>query len=553
MNNKELNFGEENRIKLLKGVTILADAVGSTLGPAGRNVIIEKEYQNPISTKDGVTVAKEIQLVDKFENIGVQVIKEAASQTNDMAGDGTTTSTILAHAIITEGMKFVTAGSNPVELKRGIDKAVKYVVKQLQAKSHDIADENEIKQIAMISANNDEAIGTLISEAMKSVGRDGVITVENSKTAESSLDVVEGMQFQRGYLSPYFINNNELMQVQMEDPYILLYDRKINDTKELLKLLEQVIQKNRPLLVIADDIEGQALAVLIVNKMRGTIKCAAVKSPEYGARKLQILEDIAILTGGRVISPDKGDKLDKITLADLGTSRLITIDNKNTTIIDGKGDTEEIKTRIEEIKKLIDNSTSDYEKEKLQERLGKLAGGVAVLNIGAETELEMLEKKDRVDDALHATRAAIEEGIIVGGGIPLYTISQNKNFISEVGDLSNTDQELGAKIILKAIQKPFCKILENAGITPEVVWKDIQQFIADEFIFHNEDVKNSVGYDVRNEKVVDMFKAGIIDPIKVTRVALEKAASVAGIVLTTECTIVSIPEKANNQQQYMGE
>lgn len=542
MQNKELKFSSETRNKLKQGIDILYKAVSCTLGPAGRNVIIEKQYGNPISTKDGVTVAKEIKLKDKFENIGCQLIKEAASQTNDIAGDGTTTSTVLAHAIITEGMKYITAGSNPIELKRGIDKAVKFVVKQLKEYGTDISNEHEIKQVAMISANNDEEIGTLIATAMEKVGREGVITVEESKTAESKLEIVEGMQFSRGYLSPYFINNNENMQVQLEDPYILLYDKKITEVKDLVKLLEQVISRNKPLLIIAEDVEGQALATLIVNKMRGTVQCCAIKAPEFGVRRTQMLEDLAILTGGKVISPEKGDRLDKVILTDLGTCRLITINNKNTTIIDGKGDAEKIKERIGEIKSLIETASSDYDIEKLHERMGKLAGGVAVVHIGAETEVEMKEKKDRVDDALHATRAAIEEGIIAGGGIPLYRISKQNIIPTELG-LSNEDQLFGAKVLFKSLECPFQSILSNAGLNAEAIWKDVQLKCDIIMASDKKDVSKSYGYDARNEIIVDMFENGIIDPVKVTRVALEKAASVASIFLTTECTIVSEPEK----------
>ena len=542
--NKELKFGNEIRNELKAGIDMLSNAVATTLGPAGRNVIIEKEYGAPVSTKDGVTVAKEIHVESKFQNIGIQILKEAASQTNDAAGDGTTTSTVLAHAIISEGMRRIELGANPIELKRGIEKAVKFIVSELKNTCQQISNSDDIKNVAMISANNDEEIGKIITAAMDKVGKEGVITVEESKSAESSLEIVEGVQFARGYLSPYFINNNELMQVQLEEPYILLYDKKISDIKELVKLLEQVIAKNKPLLIIADDVDGQALATLIVNKIRGSILCCAVKAPDYGQRKTQMLEDIAILTGGKVLSPEKGDKLDKIQLEDLGTCRTVTVDNKNTTIIDGAGDPEKIKDRVLELKKLVDNATSDYDKEKYQERIGKLAGGVAILHIGADSEIEMKEKKDRVDDALHATRAAVEEGIIPGGGIVLYQLSkkyQNTEPKEYIQNIHNDDQREGIITVMKAIQVPFMKILDNAGFNADVIWKDLSLVEGNQ----------NIGYDVRNEKIVDMYENGIVDPVKVTRVALEKAASVAGVFLTTECAIALSPDKdKNNQPMY---
>lgn len=543
MSYKELKFNQENIEKLKKGVDELYKAVSVTLGPAGRNVIIEKEYESPISTKDGVTVAKEIKLKDKFENLGVSLVKEAASQTNDIVGDGTTTSTVLAHAIIKGGLSYLKNEANPIEIKRGIEKTVKEVVKLLKSHSKDISSQDEIKQVAMISSNNDEIIGQLISEAMNKVGREGVVTVEDSNTSESYLEVVEGMQFARGYLSPYFINKQELMQVQLENPYILLYDKRISTIKELVKLMEQVIAKNRPLLIIAEDIEGEALSTLIVNKLRGSIQCCAVKAPEYGTKKTQLLEDLAILTGGKVISPEKGDKLDKVTVSELGECRLVTIDNKNTTIIDGKGDVDKIKERIVEIKSSVEKSTSNYETEKLQERLGKLAGGVAVIYIGAETEVEMKEKHDRVDDSLHATKAAIDEGIIPGGGIALYYIStelDKKNI-----KLDNKDQEFGYEIVMNAIKQPFTKIVMNAGLVPDVIWNEIRRGKSSNF--------NS-GYDVRNECYIkDMYEEGIVDPTKVSRVALEKAASVAGLFLTTECSIVINNDDEKHNCQHNNE
>lgn len=544
MENKKIEFGRDVRKKMQTGVDILSNAVGSTLGPAGRNVIIEKDYGNPVSTKDGVTVAKEIKIKDRFQNLGAQIVKEAASQTNDIAGDGTTTSTIIAQAIISEGIKQIDNGANPVELKRGIDKATKEIVKSLKNYSKDITNNTQISQVANISANNDEEIGTLISEAMVRVGRDGVITVEESKTAESYLEVVEGMQFARGYLSPYFINNNENMQVQMTDPYILFYDKRISDVKALVKVLELCISKGKQLLIVAEDVDGGALSLLIVNKIRGSIMCAAVKAPEFGDRRNQVLEDLAILTGGRVLSPDKGDKLDKITLDDFGTCRTITIDNKNTTIIDGGGDSEKINERAKEIKTLLDNSSSNYETEKLQERLGKIGGGIAVIHIGAQTEVELKEKKDRVDDALHATKAAVDEGIIPGGGVILYEIGNSLD-VSTIKDIQNDDQKFGVEVILRAIKQPFKKIIENAGLVPEAIYYKINAFK------ENNTTKSSVGFDVRNEEVVDMFECGIIDPTKVTRVALEKASAVAGSFLTTECSIVNDPDENKNQMGQM--
>jgi chaperonin GroEL len=552
MQKKEINTGLDCRSKLLNGVIKLVESVACTLGPFGRNVILEKQYGQTITTKDGVTVAKEIELEDPIENIGAQIIKEAASQTNEQAGDGTTTSTVIAHAIFENGLKILNTGnsSNSIELKRGIDKATKEVVKKLKEIAKDITSEEEIKSVALISANNDNEIGTLISEAMKSVGREGVITVEESKTAESKLEIVEGMQFQRRYLSPYFITNNELMQVQMEEPYILLYDKKISDIKDIIKLLEKIRVQDKPLLIIADDVEGQALATLVVNKARGTMKVCAVKAPEFGTRKTQMLEDLAILTGTRVMSLERGDKIDKLELEDLGKCRLVTVDDKMTTIIDGKGDKEKIEARVLELKHLVDNSTSNYDTEKLQERLGKLGGGIAVIHIGAETELEMKEKKDRVDDALHATKAAIDEGIIAGGGTVLYRIGKEFDVKNCDIELSNKDQEFGAEILYRAIQTPFERILKNAGEEHKSVWKDIELYVHTQ---NNDEMDiNTIGYDVRSTRVVDMFVEGIIDPVKVTRVALEKASSVAGLLLTTEAVVSIKPDKNRTagQEEY---
>ena len=546
MKNKILKFDRDCRNSMLEGINILSKAVSLTIGPAGRNVMLQQEYGSPASTKDGVTVARSINLKDAFENMGAQIVLEAAQKTNDEAGDGTTTATVLAQAIITEGLKNVENGSNPIELKRGIDKAVKTVVKKLKESSKSISDNKEIHQVAMISANNDHEIGTLISEAMDKVGRDGVITVEESKTAESYLEVVEGMQFNRGYLSPYFINSNEHMHVQLVEPYILLYDKKIVDAKSLVKVMEYCISVQKPLLIIAEDVEGAALSVLIVNKLRGSISVCAVKAPDFGERKNQVLEDLAIITGGRVISSDRGDDLSKfnvdpkISLDSLGQCRLVTIDNKTTTIIDGAGDIDKIKTRAEDLKKLIDNSSSDYETEKLQERIGKLSGGIAVIHMGAQTEVELKEKKDRVDDALHATRAAIDEGVIIGGGTALYDIATTLK-IEDINDLQNEDQKFGASVILKAIKRPFAKITENAGLVAEVIYRNVEQE-------RKEKNDNQIGYDVRNEILVNMIDAGIIDPAKVTRVALEKAASVAALFLTTECCLAFEPEKESKQQ-----
>lgn len=519
-----LTFDDEARKKLKSGVDQLANAVSATLGPAGRTVVIEKDHEH-VSTKDGVSVAKEIDLEDAVENSGAQMVKEVANQVNDAAGDGTTTATVLAQAIFSEGLKTLSSGGNAVEVKRGIDKAVKEVISDLDKMSNEVKSSEEIQQVGKISANGDEGIGNLISAAMDRVGREGVVTVEENNTAEDELEVVEGMQFERGYLSPYFITNQQELKVQLENPWILLYDKKISSLKDLVKVLEQAIAANKPLFIIAEDIEGEALAGLIVNKARGTLQVAAVKAPEFGDRRTQYLEDLAALTGGTVISPNKGLKLDKVTADDFGTCKMITVTNKYTTIIDGAGSVEDIEARCEEIKTLIDNSTSDYETEKAQERLAKLSGGVAILKVGAESELELKEKKDRVEDALNATRAALDEGIIPGGGVALKRAVEGIEF----GCYDNADQNDGALIISRACEKPFDTIMENAGLNSEVIWNKIE---ASEY-------NGTGGYDARNEIVVDMFDSGIIDPTKVTKTALQKAASVAGTLLTTECVITS--------------
>ncbi|MBT3300924.1 MAG: chaperonin GroEL [Bacteroidetes bacterium] len=524
---KNIEFDSAARDHLKKGVDALANAVKVTLGPRGRNVVIDKKFGSPQVTKDGVTVAKEIELADSIENMGAQMIKEVASRTSDAAGDGTTTATILAQAIITEGLKNVTAGANPMDLKRGIDKAVKAVVKELGAMSNPVGDNNEkIKQIATISANNDDEIGGLIAQAMAKVQNEGVITVEEAKGTETYVDVVEGMQFDRGYLSPYFITNSEKMETELEDPYILLYDKKISNMKELLPVLEKVVQTGKPLLIIAEDIEGEALATLVVNKIRGTFKVAAVKAPGFGDRRKAMLEDIAILVGGTVISEERGYNLDNADLTYLGTCEKVTIDKDNTTIVNGKGKKEDIEARISQIKAQIETTTSDYDKEKLQERLAKLAGGVAVLYVGASSEIEMKEKKDRVDDALNATRAAVEEGIIPGGGVGYIRALP----VLDKVKFDNLDEKTGIQIIRKAIESPLRIIVTNAGNDGSIVLEKVKEG------------KGDFGYNARTESYENLYETGVIDPTKVTRIALENAASVAGMVLTTECVISDIPE-----------
>lgn len=525
---KDIKFDIEARDGLKKGVDALANAVKVTLGPKGRNVIISKSFGSPTITKDGVTVAKEVELDDELENMGAQMVKEVASKTNDLAGDGTTTATVLAQAIVKEGLKNVAAGANPMDLKRGIDKAVKAIVSDLEKQAQKVGNSSEkIKQVAAISANNDNTIGDLIATAFEKVGKEGVITVEEAKGMETYVDVVEGMQFDRGYLSPYFVTDADKMIADLENPYILLFDKKISNLNEILPILEPVAQSSRPLLIVAEDVDGQALATLVVNKLRGGLKIAAVKAPGFGDRRKAMLEDIAILTGGTVISEERGFSLENATLDLLGTAETITIDKDNTTIVNGNGNAEAIKARVNQIKAQIETTTSDYDKEKLQERLAKLAGGVAVLYIGAASEVEMKEKKDRVDDALHATRAAVEEGIVAGGGVALV---RTKKALEKI-TTDNLDETTGVQIVNKAIESPIRTIVENAGGEGSVVINKVL-----------EGTKN-FGYDAKSETYVDMLEAGIIDPKKVTRVALENAASVAGMILTTECALIDIKEE----------
>jgi len=524
---KKIQFDIEAREGLKRGVDALANAVKVTLGPKGRNVIIGKSFGGPQVTKDGVTVAKEIELEDALENMGAQMVKEVASKTNDLAGDGTTTATILAQSIVTEGLKNVTAGANPMDLKRGLDKAVSTIVENLNNSAKTVGNSSEkIQQIASISANNDDAIGNLITEAFEKVGKEGVITVEEAKGTDTYVDVVEGMQFDRGYLSPYFVTNSEKMESDLENPYILLYDKKISAMKDLLPILEPVAQSGKPLLVIAEDVDGEALATLVVNKLRGALKIAAVKAPGFGDRRKAMLEDIAILTGGTVISEERGFNIENTTIDMLGTAERVTIDKDNTTIVNGAGEKKSINERVNQIKSQIETTTSDYDKEKLQERLAKLAGGVAVLYVGAASEVEMKEKKDRVDDALHATRAAVEEGIVAGGGVALIRARKELDKIKA----SNDDELTGIQIISRALEAPVRTIVENAGGEGSVVVAKIIEG------------KGGFGYDAKSEQYVDLFEAGIIDPKKVTRVALENAASVAGMILTTECALVDIKE-----------
>ena len=534
---KDIKFDIDARDGLKKGVDALANSVKVTLGPKGRNVIISKSFGGPQVTKDGVTVAKEIELENELENMGAQMVKEVASKTNDLAGDGTTTATVLAQAIVKEGLKNVASGANPMDLKRGIDKAVKCITDDLDKQSKKVGNSSEkIQQVASISANNDQNVGNLIAQAFEKVGKEGVITVEEAKGTDTYVDVVEGMQFDRGYLSPYFVTNADKMITELENPYILLFDKKIANLQEILPILEPVSQSGRSLLIIAEDVEGQALATLVVNKLRGGLKIAAVKAPGFGDRRKAMLEDIAILTGGIVISEERGFSLENTDLTMLGTAETVTIDKDNTTIVNGKGKANEIKARVNQIKAQIETTTSDYDKEKLQERLAKLAGGVAVLYVGAASEVEMKEKKDRVDDALHATRAAVEEGIVAGGGVALVrTKDKLANLKSE-----NADENTGIQIVDKAIEAPIRTIVENAGGEGSIV---ISKVIESE---------NNIGYDAKNEKYVDMLKAGIIDPKKVTRIALENAASVAGMILTTECAVVDIKEESPAPMPPMG-
>ncbi|WP_086475968.1 chaperonin GroEL [Arenibacter amylolyticus] len=531
---KDITFDIDARDGLKRGVDALANAVKVTLGPRGRNVIISKSFGAPNITKDGVTVAKEIELVDTLENMGAQMVKEVASKTNDLAGDGTTTATVLAQAIVKEGLKNVAAGANPMDLKRGIDKAVSTIIADLANQAKKVGDSSDkIKQVASISANNDQTIGDLIAQAFSKVGKEGVITVEEAKGMETYVDVVEGMQFDRGYLSPYFVTDSEKMTADLDDPYILLYDKKISSMKDLLPVLEPVAQSGKPLLIIAEDVDGEALATLVVNKLRGSLKIAAVKAPGFGDRRKAMLEDIAILTGGTVISEERGFTMENATLEMLGTCEKISIDKDNTTVVNGAGDPEAIKTRVNQIKAQIESTTSDYDKEKLQERLAKLAGGVAVLYVGAASEVEMKEKKDRVDDALHATRAAVEEGIVAGGGVALI---RTKALLSEI-KAETPDEETGIQIVARAIEAPLRIIVANAGGEGSVVVAKVL------------DGKGDFGYDAKTEEYVDMIKAGIIDPKKVTRIALENAASVAGMILTTECALTDIKEDAPSGPQ----
>lgn len=527
---KDIKFNIQARDGVKRGVDALADAVKVTLGPRGRNVIISKSFGAPVVTKDGVSVAKEIELEDAHENMGAQMVKEVASKTSDLAGDGTTTATVLAQAVVKEGLKNVAAGANPMDLKRGIDKAVDALTKNLAKQSKQVGDSSEeIKQVASISANNDALIGELIAEAFGKVGKEGVITVEEAKGTETYVDVVEGMQFDRGYLSPYFVTDSEKMTTDLEDPYILIVDKKISTMKDLMPVLEPAAKSGKPLMIIAEDVEGEALATLVVNKLRGSLKIAAVKAPGFGDRRKAMLEDIATLTGGTVISEERGFTLENATLEQLGTAEKISIDKDNTTIVNGAGDNSTIENRVNQIKGQIEASTSDYDKEKLQERLAKLSGGVAVLYVGAASEVEMKEKKDRVDDALHATRAAVEEGIVAGGGVAF--VSAKKALGKIKGE--NDDETTGIQIIARAIESPLRTIVENSGGEGSVVINEVIEG------------KKNYGYDAKTHKYVDMMKAGIIDPKKVTRVALENAASVAGMILTTECALIDIPEEDN--------
>ncbi|MBW2003637.1 MAG: chaperonin GroEL [Deltaproteobacteria bacterium] len=526
MAKKEIKYSTKAREKMMKGMDILANAVKVTLGPKGRNVLIEKSFGSPTTTKDGVTVAKEIELEDKFENIGAQMVKEVASKTSDVAGDGTTTATILAQSIYHEGSKLVTAGSNPMAIKRGIEKAVDVVVEELKKISKPTREKTEIAQVGTVSANNDKAIGDIIAEAMEKVGKEGVITVEEAKSMETSLEIVEGMQFDKGYVSPYFVTDSEKMEVHLEEPYILLHEKKISAMKDLVPLLEQIAKSGKPLLLIAEDVEGEALATLVVNKLRGTLKCAAVKAPGFGDRRKAMLEDIAILTGGQVISEDLGIKLENIAIKDLGTAKKITVDKDNTTIVDGGGSREALEGRVKQIRAQIEDTTSDYDREKLQERLAKLIGGVAVINVGAATETEMKEKKARVEDALNATRAAVEEGIVPGGGVALIRAIKALEKTSLKGE-----EQLGVNLIKRALEEPVRQIANNAGFEGSVVVQQVSEG------------NGNFGFNAETGEYEDLVKVGIIDPTKVTRFALQNAASVAGLLMTTEAMVAEKPEK----------
>ncbi|MDD6910825.1 chaperonin GroEL [Actinobacillus minor] len=525
---KDVKFGNDARVKMLKGVNVLADAVKVTLGPKGRNVVLDKAFGAPTITKDGVSVAREIELEDKFENMGAQMVKEVASKANDAAGDGTTTATVLAQAIVNEGLKAVAAGMNPMDLKRGIDKAVAAVVEELKSLSKPCETSKEIEQVGTISANSDSTVGKLIAQAMEKVGKEGVITVEDGTGLEDALDVVEGMQFDRGYLSPYFINKPEAGTVELENPYILLVDKKISNIREILPVLEAVAKAGKPLLIIAEDIEGEALATLVVNTMRGIVKVAAVKAPGFGDRRKAMLQDIAILTAGTVISEEIGMELEKATIEELGQAKRVVISKDNTTIIDGVGDEAQIKARVAQIRQQIEDSTSDYDKEKLQERVAKLAGGVAVIKVGAATEVEMKEKKDRVDDALHATRAAVEEGIVAGGGVALVRAASK---VADVVKGDNEEQNVGIRLALRAMEAPLRQIVTNAGEEASVVARNVK------------DGNGNSGYNAATEQYGDMLEMGILDPTKVTRSALQFAASIAGLMITTECMVTDLPKE----------
>lgn len=537
MKNKNIDFNTTAREKIKTGVNKLADAVKSTLGPCGQNVILEKEYGTPVITKDGVSVAKEIQLKDPVENLGAQVIKEVSIKAAKQAGDGTTTATVLAASMYNEGLKYMAAGHNAIEIKRGMDKATATIIEGLKKMSRDVSNHDEIRQVATISANGDQSIGNIIAEAMEEVGKKGVITVEESKTAESTLEIVEGMQIDRGYLSPYFVTDNTKMTATLENPYILLYDKKISSIKEILPLLETCSKQSKSLLIIADDVDGEALATMVVNKARGILNICAIKAPSFGDRKTQMLEDLAILTGGTLVSSQKGMKLEKLTMEMLGTARNVVIDKDKTTIVDGAGDQEKIKQRFVELEEQHENAGSDYEKEAIKERMNKLVGGVAIINIGAASEVEMKEKKDRVDDALHATRAAVEEGIVSGGGMALIQVVTDKADYLNI-DWENHDQHLGARLVYDACKSPFMTICDNAGKNGEAILMKI-----------GTDISTGIGYDARNDDYVNMFEAGIIDPTKVTRTALEMATSVAGTLLTTACVVSLEPQKEEKQSQ----
>lgn len=535
MSAKDVIFGDDSRSRMIQGVNVLADAVKVTLGPKGRNVVLERSYGAPVVTKDGVSVAKEIELEDRLQNMGAQMVKQVANKTAEDAGDGTTTATVLAQAIVREGAKYVAAGMNPMDLKRGIDRAVAEAVKELGAISKPCSTGKEIEQVGSISANGDDTIGRLIAEAMEKVGKEGVITVEDGKGLQDELEVVEGMQFDRGYLSPYFINNAEKQQVELDKPFVLLYDKKISNIRDLLPVLEQVAKAGRPLLIIAEDVEGEALATLVVNNMRGILKTAAVKAPGFGDRRKAMLEDIAILTGGKVIADELGYTLEKVTLAELGQAGRVEIGKENTIIIDGAGAGEDIDARVKQIRVQIEEATSDYDREKLQERVAKLAGGVAVIQVGAATEVEMKEKKDRIDDALHATRAAVEEGIVAGGGVALVRVKQKIAGLKG----NNSDQDAGINIVLRAMEEPLRQIVANAGGEPSVVINSVLSGTA------------GFGYNAASDTYGDMIEMGVIDPTKVTKTALVNAASVAGLLLTTDCAVSVIPQKESAQQPPM--